>query len=112
MTALWEQTSTIGPMMTIHNSRLQSRRTVASRNGRTVPGCLCGIFFVLLLAGPAHAAYEPPAWVPSYDLDMRIYVDQHVVFVRERMTWTNYHKCPTRSVVFNNHSHFTIKKDI
>jgi hypothetical protein len=68
---------------------------------------------LLTINARARADYQPPAWLPHYDLNVRIDVDHHQVSVRERITWINYHKCPAESIVFNNHSHFTIpKKDI
>jgi hypothetical protein len=73
------------------------------------------ILLALLLAAgwprPASAGEVPP-WLPHYDLDIQLQIDQHRVVVHERVTWTNRHKRPAESVVFNNHSHFRVVKDI
>src|SRR6516165_3507510 len=73
---------------------------------------VCACAALALAAGPARAA-QPPPWLPRYDLDIRLEVEQHRVLVRERVTWTNYHKLPTSKLVFNAHSHYVIPdKDI
>jgi hypothetical protein len=65
------------------------------------------------IGAPALPAYQIPPWLPRYDLDLHIDVEQHVVTVRERVTWTNPATQPTNQIVFNNHSHYTIPdKDI
>jgi hypothetical protein len=68
------------------------------------------ILILLLNALPVRAA-QPPSWLPRYDLDIRLAVQQHQVVVRERLTWTNYHERPTRKLVFNAHSHYSIPDD-
>jgi len=68
----------------------------------------------LLLAnvGPAQAVEIPP-WLPHYKLNIHLDVCEHLVTVKERVTWTNRHACPTNEVVFNAHSRFCVaKKDI
>jgi hypothetical protein len=72
----------------------------------------CGWWFgclvAFLIAGlPARAAELPP-WLPHYDLDIRLEVEQHQVLVRERVTWTNPHKRPTHKIVFNAHAHYIV----
>jgi hypothetical protein len=62
---------------------------------------------VLLLALPARAA-EVPAWLPRYDLDIRLGVEEHLVTVRERVTWTNTQPHPTDKIVFNAHAHYAV----
>jgi len=72
------------------------------------------LFLVLALCAFAHPvrAGEVPPWLPHYDLDIQLQVAQHRVVVHERVTWTNRHQRPADKVVFNNHSHFKIAKDI
>ncbi|HZU37977.1 MAG TPA: M1 family aminopeptidase [Gemmataceae bacterium] len=53
----------------------------------------------------AHAGGVPD-WIPTYDLDIRLEVEQHVAHVRERVTWINYHQRPADILVFNAHSHY------
>src|SRR5262249_43066234 len=72
------------------------------------------LFFVLiplLCAWPGRAAEAPP-WLPHYDLDIQLQVEQHRVVVHERVTWTNRHARPAQTIVLNNHSHFRITSDI
>ncbi len=73
-------------------------------------GCLLlGLSFPCLQA----KAHEIPPWLPRYDLDVTIDVHNHFVQVREQVTWINRHDRPTKSVLFNNHSHFAVpEKDI
>jgi hypothetical protein len=52
-----------------------------------------------------------PAWLPRYDLDVRLDVAQHCVTVRERVTWTNHDPRPSTNLVFNAHAHFAVPKD-
>lgn len=68
----------------------------------------------LLLAGGNQAqAVELPPWLPLYKLDIHLDVGEHLVTVKERVTWINHHACPTNKVVFNAHSRFCVaKKDI
>src|SRR5262245_36032721 len=54
----------------------------------------------LLLAAPARAL-DPPADLPRYDLDIRLDTTQHVVRLRQRVTWTNGHRRPAAELVFN-----------
>jgi hypothetical protein len=64
---------------------------------------------LLLLLGPATAsALDIPSWLPRYDLDIRLETDQHQAIVRERVTWTNRHKCSVSEIQFNVHSYFKI----
>src|SRR5262249_25627624 len=62
------------------------------------------------LHAPRPAAEEgPPAWLPRYDVEMKVDVTGHVVFGRQRVTWTNTSKRPASEIVFNAHSHFKVK---
>src|SRR5690348_9534622 len=70
--------------------------------GRLWLGCALAL---LLPAVPARAA-DPPSWLPRYDLDIRLDVEQHQVTVRELVTWTNTRPEPTNKIVFNAHSHY------
>jgi hypothetical protein len=64
-------------------------------------------------AGASARTYAAPSWLPRYDLAMQIDVEQHMVTVREKVTWTNPANQPTDRLVFNNHSRYTIPdKDI
>src|SRR2546425_2278407 len=76
---------------------------------RTGTGILLG--FMLLLGGAAPAAAEIPAWLPRYDLDMKVDVAGHTVHVHERVTWVNRHERPADEVVFNAHSHYQVPND-
>lgn len=69
------------------------------------------IAMALLFMGFApFARAELPAWLPHYDLDITIEVDQHRVIGRETVTWTNRHARPAGELTFNAHSHFQVPK--
>ena len=73
---------------------------------RVVVSILC------LLALPLAArAVEPPAWLPRYDLDIRIDPAQRLATVRQRVTVTNRHNRPMADLVFNAHARYTIPDD-
>jgi hypothetical protein len=72
-----------------------------------------GALLALLLVPLCARAVEVPSWLPRYDLDIHLNVEQHQVSVRQRVTWTNRHPLPTGKVVFNVHSHYVLPaKDI
>jgi hypothetical protein len=52
-----------------------------------------------------------PPWLPRYDLDIRLDVDHHTAYVRQRVTFNNRHQRPAEELVFNAHSHYTIPKN-
>src|SRR5437016_5397835 len=70
---------------------------------------------LMLLAGlfscRAVSAGEIPPWLPRYDLDVRLEVQQHRAIVRQRVTWTNRHTRSATELVFNAHSHFKVPDD-
>ena len=84
----------------------------------TIRHSLAWVWWFMVLAIPVIGAsncwaqpvvaYEPPEWLPRYDLDINIDVAGQHVFVRERVTWTNPHQRPTDRIVFNNHSHYAV----
>jgi Peptidase family M1 domain/Omp85 superfamily domain len=77
------------------------------------PACRALFLLLVLLGGTGAAdAAEVPIWLPHYDLDIQLRVDEHRAIVHERVTWTNRHKRPAQTIVFNNHSHFRITSDI
>src|SRR5262249_39615382 len=43
----------------------------------------------------------PPAWLPRYDVEMRLDLQGHKVQVRQRVSWTNTSKRPTSEIIFN-----------
>jgi len=53
-------------------------------------------------------AAEVPAWLPKYDLDIQLGIDQHEAHVRERVTWHNRHEQVASELVFNAHSHYKL----
>jgi hypothetical protein len=63
------------------------------------------------LFGSSRVLADMPAWLPHYDLNMRIDVAQGRVVVSERVTWINYHVRPANQLVFNAHSHYAIPSD-
>jgi len=65
---------------------------------------------VLLLALLPTASYgqDLPSYLPRYDLDIKLDVDQHLVTVTQRVQWTNPHQRPTDKLVFNVASNYTI----
>lgn len=81
-------------------------------------GAFLALYFALCAAAGRAGAQEtlpvprpveaagPPAWLPRYDVAMRIDVAGHVVHVHQRATWTNRHRRPAHEVVFNAHSHY------
>jgi hypothetical protein len=61
----------------------------------------------LLIRAPAARA-EMPEWLPRYDLDVKIDVQEHQVTVKERVRWTNHSNLPTNRIVFNAHAHYSV----
>src|SRR5260370_40670409 len=70
---------------------------------------LCGLLVLVLAAAPATA--DLPCWLPRYDLDIRLDLDQHLVHVRQLVTWTNRSERPAHELVFNAHSHYQVACD-
>ncbi len=69
------------------------------------------IWLIILTLGSAAApasAEAPPAWLPKYDLDIRLDTNQRTGAVTERVTWTNTSERPIGEIVFNAHAHYTI----
>jgi hypothetical protein len=62
------------------------------------------------LAVPCRAA-EPPAWLPRYDLDIRLDVEKARVQVRQLVTWQNHHARPALEMIFNAHARYSIRPD-
>ncbi len=58
-------------------------------------------------AAPAQTP-QPPAWLPHYDLAIRLDPDKRLVKVVERITWINRHARPAQDLVFNAHARYTI----
>jgi hypothetical protein len=73
---------------------------------RQFVGLLAGL--LILLVHTASAPAEIPVWLPRYDLDIRLDIDQHWAHVRQRVTFTNRHQRPAGELVFNAHSHYQI----
>ena len=65
-----------------------------------------GVLTLLLWARAAPA--DPPPWLPRYDLDIHLDIDQHWAHVRQRVTFTNRHQRPADALVFNAHSHYQV----
>src|SRR5438874_2105215 len=63
---------------------------------------------IILLLGTAPARADIPAWLPRYDVDIRLDTDQHRAHVRQRVTFTNRHQRPAGELVFNAHSHYQV----
>jgi hypothetical protein len=73
---------------------------------------LATLFFLTAGMGGARAG-DPPAWLPRYELAIRLDVDKHLVTATERVTWTNRHQRPARELIFNAHARYAIPaKDI
>ncbi len=66
----------------------------------------------LLTVSFAHAADTLPAALPPnlprYDLDITFNAQTHHAIVRERVTWTNTTRTPTRQLAFNFYPHFKV----
>lgn len=74
---------------------------------------LAALLLAWLARGGTAAAVEIPAYLPRYDLDVDLRVDEQRVVVRERVTWTNPSRTPTAHVVFNVASHYAVPdKDV
>src|SRR2546423_14834592 len=68
---------------------------------------VCLACAAVLALVPAVRA-EMPAWLPRYDVGVKIEVERHQVVVKERVCWTNPHQVPTSKIVFNAHAHFSV----
>lgn len=91
-----------------------------------VRGCFASSWRVLLILLPGFvvdaAAHEstpsrdliaPPAWLPRYELDIRLDLVGLKAFVHQRVTWNNRHARQANEIVFNAHSHYRpAKKEI
>src|ERR1019366_6687115 len=56
---------------------------------------------------------SPPTTLPRYDLGIVMDVPNHLVHVREIVTWTNTSKLPVKEIIFKAHAHYSIPgKDI
>src|SRR4051812_3341743 len=64
--------------------------------------------FGLALAAARLPAQDAPPWMPRYDLDVHLHLDEHRVTVRQQVTWINTRKRPAADLVFNAHSHYKI----
>ena len=73
---------------------------------RQFVGILAGLLILLVRADSASA--DIPVWLPRYDLDIRLDIDQHWAHVRQRVTFTNNRQRPAGELVFNAHSHYQI----
>src|SRR6266851_1546187 len=69
-------------------------------------GVFAGV--LILLLGTTSARADIPAWLPRYDLDIRLDTDQHWAHVRQRVTFTNRHERPAGELVFNAHAHYQV----
>src|SRR5262245_31113839 len=94
---------------------MDSTTTSQVRLGPVRPWQLLGLP-LLLLAGPAVAGELPrglPRGLPRYDLDIKLDPAQRLVEVRQHVTWTNKTRRPTKEILLNVHSHYSIPdKDI
>lgn len=57
---------------------------------------------------PSLRAQELPAWLPRYDLDIRLDTQDRLVQVKQRVTWVNRHERPAADLVFNVHGRYEI----
>lgn len=71
---------------------------------------LLRLTILVFLCGTASARADVPEWLPRYDLNIDLKVEEHVAHVRQRVTWTNRHARPSNELVFNVHSAFTVPK--
>jgi hypothetical protein len=79
------------------------------RLAKAALGVFLGLAMFIFCASSAAAA-EVPGWLPRYDLDMRVDVENHRLQVFERVTWMNRHATPAGKLVFNAHSHYQLPK--
>jgi hypothetical protein len=68
-----------------------------------------GVLLIALLRAAPLVAQEP-AWLPRYDLDIRLDVAGHRAEVQQRVTWTNPCDRPAQELVFNAHAHYRVPK--
>jgi len=78
---------------------------MAAIRRRGLPAFL-GLLVLLFAEAPASA--DVPDWLPRYDLEIRLDVDQHWAHVRQTVTWQNRHERPAHELVFNAHSHYEV----
>src|SRR4051812_37052865 len=77
---------------------------IPPRNGLPI-----ALLFLLLVPAPG-TAQDVPAWLPRYDLEIRLDVDAHTVTTHQQVTWTNRHHRPADTLVFNAHAHYKVPK--
>ncbi|MGF1579288.1 MAG: M1 family aminopeptidase [Gemmataceae bacterium] len=70
---------------------------------------VCLAVFVGVGESAQPRLYTPPADLPRYDLDIKLDVTGHYVYVRQQVVWTNRHRRPAKKLVLNNHTRFTIE---
>jgi hypothetical protein len=79
---------------------------------RRASSIVLAALLALLGGAPARAA-APPPWLPRYDLQLDLQLDQHRVAARQRVTWTNTGPLPTHKLVFNVASRYSVPdKDV
>ena len=72
--------------------------------------CALSLACLPAFAGSSRSAEIPP-WLPHYHLDIRLDVAAARVRVRQFVTWHNHHQRPTNELIFNAHSHYSIRPD-
>jgi len=60
--------------------------------------------------GPVRAQ-DPPAWLPSYDMKLRVDTNARTIQGRMLIAWTNTGQKPLQEIVFNAHARYTIPDD-
>jgi hypothetical protein len=81
--------------------------------GRGIAGYVILGTLLVLSAPSVGRAGAGPAWLPHYDLDIRLDPEHHQALVRERVTFINHLACPVPNLVFNVSSSYKIPdKDV
>lgn len=69
------------------------------------------LFLGLLLGAEPLRADSIPDWLPRYDFDIALNIQQRLVHAKEKVTFTNRHDRPTSELVFSAYARYKIPDD-
>src|SRR5262249_48532412 len=72
------------------------------------PGAYLLLALPLLLVVEEYARADIPEGLPRYALSIDLNTNEHVIHVRQLVTWTNCSQRVAGELVFNAHSHYQV----